>query len=343
MMIRTSKTDSKKSILKMSAKSHLSLLLLTVLLFDSPWMTVMANPRGGDVVMGQAVIHTESDTKTTISQTTDKAVINWQQFNIGTGEWTRFDQPSKTSVTLNRVKGQDPSLILGNMSANGQVFLVNPNGIVFGKDSRIDVSALVASTADITNENFMAGRYEFSIPGNPTAQIINYGSINAEQGGLVALVAPRVYNQGYIAAKLGRVILAGADIFTLDLYGDDLISLQISGDLLAYAQTADGQSLKQIVSNSGTIQADGGYVLLTTDVAKNVLDQVINMDGYVIARTAEQKNGTIVLKGGDSAEINIAGTIDASAVSAAAPYAGEVRITAGEIIRLNPDAQVLAH
>lgn len=320
-----------------------SILIVLVLLLAGQNTLLMANPKGGEVVMGQAAINKESDTKTTISQTSDKAVINWQQFNIGLAEHTQFVQPSKSAVTLNRVKGQDPSLILGKMSANGQVFLVNPNGIVFGKDSRIDVSALVASTADITNENFMAGLYRFNIPGIPSAQIINYGSINVEQGGLVALVAPHVYNQGYIAAKLGRVVLAGSDIFTLDLYGDDLISLQISDELLAYAQTADGQSLKQIVSNSGTIQADGGYVLLTTDVAKDVLDQVINMDGYIIAQSAEEKNGTIVLKGGDTAEINIGGTIDASATAANAPYAGEVRITAGEIIRLNPDAQVLAH
>ncbi|WDP89283.1 MAG: SBBP repeat-containing protein [Desulfobacter sp.] len=317
--------------------------VLIILLLAVPVSIALANPEGGNVVQGQAVINKESATKTTIHQISDKAIINWQQFNIGKGEHTRFVQPSKTAVTLNRVTGQDPSKILGKLSANGQVFLVNPNGIVVGKDSRIDVAGLMASTADITDENFMAGRYEFNISGHPDAKIINQGSINIEQGGLVALVAPHVENQGCIIAKLGRVVLAGADRFTLDLYGDDLIALEVGSDLLERAQTADGQSLKQLVSNSGTIQADGGYVLLTTDVAKDVLDQVINMDGYVVAQSAEERNGTIVLKGGDTADVNISGTIDASAGDADVDYAGEVRITAGEIIRLDRNAQILAH
>jgi len=141
-------------------------------LVSLPYM-VYANPTGGQVAAGNVTIRQESATKVGITQTTAKGIIDWQKYSIGANEQVQYYQPSASSVTLNRVVGQDPSQILGRLTANGQVFLVNPNGIYFGKNAQVDVAGLVASTHNIRNEDFLAGRYNFNIPGKPGASVIN--------------------------------------------------------------------------------------------------------------------------------------------------------------------------
>ena len=190
-----------------------------------------ALPQGGQVAAGNATI-TSPGTATTIAQGSDRAVIDWDAFDIGAGEAVTFRQPSASSVTLNRIHDQRPSEIFGSLTANGQVILSNPNGILFGPSSRIDVAGLVATTANIGADAFMRdAAWAFSNPGKAGASIINEGTITARNAGLVALVAPLVVNEGFIGARLGRIQLAAADTFTLDLYGDGLLSLsqQISG------------------------------------------------------------------------------------------------------------------
>ena len=172
--------------------------------------TALANPQGGTVVEGSATIVQETVDKLVINQTTGNAVIDWQSFSIGANEHTHFNQPSSTSHTLNRVTGSQVSQILGKLTANGRVTLVNPNGVFFGQNSTVDVSALIASTHNITNSDFMADRLNFTIAGNPNATVINEGLINVQDGGLVALVAPSVGNSGLIQARLGKIVLAAS-------------------------------------------------------------------------------------------------------------------------------------
>ena len=274
--------------------------------------TVWANPQGGKVVDGNATITTPSAKQTVIHQSSDKAIINWDQFNIDSGEHTKFVQPSAGSVTLNRVVGNDPSKILGQLSANGKLVLVNPNGVFFGPDSKVDVAAMIATTNDITNDDFMAGRLNFTIPGNPGAQIINQGTMTIQEGGLVALVAPFVQNNGLIQARLGKVVLASANTFTLDLYGDDLILFEADNTITEQLQDAFGNALDSAIKQSGVIEADGGYVLLTTDVAKNVVDNAINMTGIIKAQSVEEQGGTIILNAGEG-KTYVSGQLDASA------------------------------
>lgn len=150
-----------------------------------------AAPTGGQVVAGQATI-SQSGTTTTINQATDRAAIHWQSFGIGANESVRFNQPSASSIALNRILGQDPSVILGSLSANGQVFILNPNGVLFGQGARVDVGGLVASTLNLTNENFLAGRYAFAREG-AAGSVVNQGEIRAD-GGVVAFLAPEVRN-----------------------------------------------------------------------------------------------------------------------------------------------------
>src|SRR5689334_17736864 len=183
-----------------------------------------AAPTGGEVLAGNATI-TSSPGNTTIHQSSQNAALTWQSFDIGAGESVQFVQPNGQSVALNRVLGPDPSNILGNLSSNGKVFLLNPNGVLFGKSAQVSVGGLVASTASMSVDDFMAGRYKLT--GASDASIVNQGSIEAHEGGYVALLGANVSNQGTVVAKLGTVALASGSAFTLDVAGDGLLNVSV--------------------------------------------------------------------------------------------------------------------
>ena len=243
-----------------------------------------ANPVGGTVSAGSASI-SSSGTTLDITQTTDKAVIDWRSFNIAAGETTKFIQPSSSSIMLNRIGGGNPSQIFGHLSANGEIILLNPSGVLFGPGSQVDVNGLLATTAGISNQAFMAkGPLNFNQPGNPTASIINNGSITAAQAGLVGLVAPNVINNGLITVRLGKVQLSSADTFVMDLYGDGLMSFAVSPAVQ-----------KQLVENEGTISAAGGTIALTAAAGNSVVNSLIKADGELNAPAVAQKNGKIMI------------------------------------------------
>ena len=199
----------------------------------------LANPTDGHVTAGNVNIVTVSPNQLDIVQSSKKAIINWGDFSIGSGETTNFLQPGRNSWTLNRVTGGNPSAILGSLNANGNVLLLNQNGILFGPNSRIDVGGLVASTANIKDTDFLNDRFRFEdAPQGST--VINQGHITVAEGGLAALVAPGVANSGVIEAKLGKVSLASGTAFTLDLYGDGLVSLALNGEV---TQAPNGSAL----------------------------------------------------------------------------------------------------
>lgn len=273
-------------------------LLAAAILFASAG-GAYALPVGGAVSAGSATIGSGGGT-TTITQTSQNAAINWQSFNIGTGESVNFVQPNGSATALNRVLGADPSSILGSLNANGKVFLVNPNGIVFGPGASVNVGGLVGSTRNISDSDFMAGRYNFE--GNGPGSVVNHGTLNAN-GGSVALLGATVSNQGVIQAQLGSVALAAGDAFTLDVAGDGLLNVAVNKG-----------AVDALVQNGGLIQADGGRVLMTAQSANSLLPSSVNNTGVVRAQTLENHNGTIMLMGGmQSGTVNVAGTLDASA------------------------------
>jgi filamentous hemagglutinin family protein len=182
-----------------------------------------AAPSGGTVTTGSATIN-QSGSVTTINQSTNKASINWNSFSIAPSETVNFVQPSAQSVTLNRVVGTSQSLIQGAMNANGQVFLLNPNGVLFTNGSQINVGGLVASTLNITDENFQAGNYLFE--GNSQNSIINMGTISANNG-YVAMMGKTVANEGTIVATMGNVQMAAGEKISLNLNGNSLVKLTI--------------------------------------------------------------------------------------------------------------------
>ncbi|THF66278.1 filamentous hemagglutinin N-terminal domain-containing protein [Pseudothauera nasutitermitis] len=277
-----------------------------------PCHPALANPEGGQVVAGNATIHQESASKVGIRQTSDKAIIDWQKFNIGANEHVQYYQPSANAVALNRVVGQDPSAILGRLTANGKVFLVNPNGVYFGRNAQIDVAGLVASTHDIRNEDFLAGNYRFNIPGKPGAAIINEGVIRIADTGVAAFVAPSIANRGVVVARLGKVALAAANGFTLDFHGDELLAFLVSDEVAQTAFDLEGHQLTSFVESSGRIEAAGGYVLLTAKAAESAIHGVINHSGVIEATTVGQHNGEIILHAGKGS-LEVSGTLDASA------------------------------
>ena len=257
----------------------------------------VAGPNGGTVVGGSATIQGQGTGSVTINQSSQNTIINWATFNIGKGETTTFNQPNSSSVALNRViGGQGPSFLDGTLTANGRVFIVNGDGILFGANSSINTAGFLATTNDIRNEDFMAGKYNFNIPGLPNASIVNLGTITATSGGFAALVAPGVRNSGTITATLGTVSLAAGNAFTLDFYGDRLITLAVNDQIAAVVKDVQtGETLKSLVGNSGKLSANGGRVELTAAAARAVVDSVINNTGVIEANSIGTQNGMIVL------------------------------------------------
>ena len=293
-----------------------------------------ANPQDGVVSAGQASI-SSSGNVLSVHQTSDKAVIDWRGFDIGSGETTQFFQPSSGSIALNRVNSNSASHIDGSLLANGNIVIINQNGVLFGATARIDVNGLIVTTADIDNAAFMNsnGTLSFNKPGDPNATITNNGMITAGEAGLVGLVAPNVINNGLISAKLGRVQLASGDTATVDLYGDGLIEVAVSD--------AVGS---QLVRNTGTLTADGGRVALTAAAGSHIVNSLIENTGTLQAQTVGMKNGEIVIAAAGShmsggtktgySTVHVSGTLDASGKKSG-QKGGAITVTGDDIAVTN--------
>ncbi len=290
----------------------------------------LALPTGGQVVAGSAAI-CQAGAAMQITQSTDRAIINWNGYNIDVNELVKYIQPGVSSVILNRVTGADPSSILGQLAANGRVFIVNPNGVLFGASSKVDVAGLLATTFDIKDSDFIQGNFSFSQgPLKASSYVINQGQIKVADNGFVFLVAPAVSNQGLIVANLGKVVLASGSAFTVDFFGDGLVKYQVSGAAAQEVTGPDGKPLSSAVSNSGTIKADGGTVLLSVDAANELLSSVVNNSGIIEATSLGTQNGQIVLSGGSQGVVADSGTLDASGKQTG-QTGGAVELTGEEI------------
>jgi filamentous hemagglutinin family protein len=269
---------------------------------------VFALPQGGEVISGTVGINTPNANNMAINQGSDQAIVNWQGFDIGQQESVTINQPNRNSVILNRVIGENPSAILGKLSANGKVFLTNPSGILFGQGAQVNVGALVASTLNISNQDFLNRNYRFTQDKNkPLASIINLGDINA---GSVGLLAPSVENRGTILASLGSIALASGEKASLDFEGDGLINFEITQPVNGEIRDSDGNVLQSGVVNSGLIQANGGRVVLSALQAQGMIQSVVNNEGMIEAKGVEERDGKIFLLGAD--EVLNSGTLDVS-------------------------------
>ncbi|HSH98553.1 MAG: hypothetical protein ACAH07_07510 [Methylophilaceae bacterium] len=242
-------------------------------------------PTAGQVISGTASI-SQAGQNQTITQTTDKAIINWGSFSIGSSSSVNFVQPGSNSVVLNRVTGGDPSSILGSLSANGKVFLVNPNGIFFGFGSSVDTAGLVATTMSISDSDFLSNHYSFER--NSAASIENAGVITIRGGGYALLAADKVSNTvtGQINASKGSIGLVSADRVTIETQSDGLVGFSV-----------EGSALRQIASveNAGLISADGGKIVMSARGANELTGMVVNNTGVLRAQSIDEQDGAVIL------------------------------------------------
>nr|WP_319514534.1 MBG domain-containing protein [uncultured Cohaesibacter sp.] len=277
-------------------------------------------PTGASVASGSVGISSTSSDMT-ITQGTSNAIVNWNSFSIGKNNSVTFVQPDAASSILNRVTGDTTSTIAGILSANGQVYLVNPNGIAITPTGTVKVGAgFVASTLDITDEDYLSGNLTFSGDGS-SASVSNEGVITIGRGGYAALLGGSVDNSGTIAVPLGTVGLGSGEQITLDLSGDGFMQV---------ALPTDSEGDEALVSNSGTISANGGTVIMSAATAKEAARQAINMSGVIEAKSVSGHNGSIVIGGGDGGTVSVSGKVNASSKSGTG---GSIEIT-GDAIEL---------
>ncbi|MEM1005082.1 MAG: filamentous hemagglutinin N-terminal domain-containing protein, partial [Pseudomonadota bacterium] len=291
-------------------------------------------PTGGTVAAGNVTIGQPSGNQLQITQGSSAAIVNWNGFSIGSGATVNIQQPNAQSVILNRVTGDTTSQIHGQLNANGQVHLVNPNGIFIGPNGHVNTAGFVASTLAITDEDFLNGRYRYQGNGQ-SAAVENAGTISVVPGGYAALIGGKVSNSGVIRVPVGKVGLAAGEQVTLDVSGDGFLQVAVPSD-------SGDATMEALVTNSGRIEADGGIVHLKAASARDAARQVVNMSGVIEARSVGGVSGAVVLGGGGGA-VQVTGRIDTSApvtLVAASPRpvarsqsGGSITIT-GEAIEL---------
>lgn len=280
-----------------------------------------AMPQGEVIRSGKGEI-TRQDKDMTVNQDSKRLAIDWAGFDIANDERVTFRQPDRDSVALNRVVGDAASVIDGALSGNGHVYVINPNGVLFGKNASVDVGSLVASTARISDRdmtNFAgADGITMAIPEDSSAKVINAGTIRAE-GGLVVLHAAEVENSGTITNPAGTTALVAAR------------NLSLSADTAGKINfTVDGALAKAKALNSGMLKADGGYLVMTARSAGDVMSTVVNNTGTMEAKTLRQnEKGEILLDGGDNGIVELSGTIDASGMEAG-QSAGSIKAIGAE-------------
>jgi filamentous hemagglutinin family protein len=276
-------------------------------------------PTGGNVVAGSATIVTGSTPGVAVldvDQSTQRAVIDWKTFNLGSAAQVNFNQPGSSSATLNRVLDSNASQIFGKITATGQVFLLNPNGVYFGKSASVDVGSLAVTTDSIGNADFMAGKSTFTRNG-ATGSVVNDGKLQAGLGGYIALLAPEVRNNGVVIAHMGTVAMASGDSITLNFDGNHLAGI-----------TVKPSSIAALVENKGAVLAPGGLIILSAQAVDHLLGGVVRNSGTLEATGLVSKGGRIVLEASDS--IANSGTIAADAGADNSP-AGSVALTAPSI------------
>lgn len=246
--------------------------------------------------------------------------------DLKAGWRANIDQDSSSAKYVLFDTEADPTYILGNLNANGQVFVFDQNGVIFGANSKVNVGSIVASSGELksTNRQLDAGKVKIELD-NTDGEVVNNGSITVAEGGLAAFVAPTITNNGVINAKMGNVVMASGEEVTLDLYGDGMVEVAVQGEL------AEG-----LIRNRGNITANGGNVLVSAAIAKTAVDNVINMDGIVDVSSVSVKGGKIVLSGGSKGTVKVSGKLKASGTTG-----GDINVT-GENINVADTSELRA-
>jgi len=293
-----------------------------------PTSCAIAGPAGGVIINGIAgdSITRPNATTTVINQASSRLAINWTTFSSAEGEMIQFKQPNASAIVLNRVTSRIPSELLGNLKADGQVFVINPNGVLFGPKSSVDVGGLLASNLDMKSDSFLDGSQV--LEGGNAGAVVNRGALAAKPGGYVVLAGPRVTNEGAISAVQGEVLMAAGDKVTLRLSNTSLATY-----------TIDRGSLNALVQNSGRISANGGNgkVTLTATAANDIGRAVINHTGVIEAKSLQGTPGKIRLLGTGESDLLVNGALDASRTAGPAGLVetNAARVNIGEKALIN--------
>lgn len=303
-----------RSCLPAPVRSGLLVFCLTALVAPG----AHANPQGGKVISGNAEI-AEALGKLTVHQGSGKAIIEWESFSIDAGEITQFIQPGSNATALNRVMGVSPSVLNGILKANGNVWLINQNGVVVGPNGMIDVGGFMASTLEMDNDDFLRGG-DLALKGNSEAAVQNFGTIKAASGDIF-LVGRTVENHGVLGAFEGTVGLAAGNSVLIKAKGagDERIFVSAgegrvtnAGEIRSAVTElkAHGNAYALAINNPGAVRAtgtsqQGGRVFLKA-AAGQVLSQ-----GEVTAENADGSGGAIEMANG-AGEIQIGGIVSAS-------------------------------
>lgn len=279
-----------------------------------------ALPTGGTVTSGIGSI-SSMGSALSVTQSSQNLFTQFDTFNVGAAASVQFLQPNSSAIAVSRIVGGEVSQIFGRLSANGQLFLLNPRGVVFGQSAQVDVGGLVASSLKLSDKDLLSGQYALS-QGTGAGAVRNFGEIIAREGGLVALVAPTVENAGTIRADGGQIAMVAGDAVRLELGQGGLIGVTVDGGV-AQAQ----------IDNSGSLLADGGKVWMTARQAGDLVGSAVNQAGVVRANTVAQRNGEIWIDGGPQGTVTLGGQTLAMGTGAGeaggriAATAGDVRVT----------------
>lgn len=282
----------------------------------------LALPENGQVMQGNLQISQPQSHILQILQSSPTGIINWGSFNVDANQLVQFLQPGASSALLNRVIGQDPSQILGQIQANGRIFLVNPNGILFGPGSSVNAGSFMATTLSIQDQDFIQGRYNFyQDPNSALRAVVNQGEIHVTDGGFIALVSPLVDNQGLLVAQQGQVVLGATTRATLQVDARGLLQVSIpdgfrgqSGSTPQTVLLTQGQMSDSLAQLVGTGPSQGERIIQT---AQGI--QLVGAEGVLVNQGTVRADGGSVLMDSSQATVNTGGSL----VTA---DAGEIRV-----------------
>ena len=280
-------------------------------------------PTGGQVAAGVAAIGTNGNTMT-VTQSSNRAAINWNTFDIGSQAAVNFVQPSANAVALNRVNSPNPSQIYGQLSSNGQVYLINAAGVYFAPGAQVNVGGIVATTMSMSDAAFMAGSTTFNRNGS-TGKVINEGTIQTSLNGYIAMLAPEVRNSGLLLAQSGTVAMGAGESITLNFGPTSKLE----------SITVTEAQLDTLVENRHAIKAPNGLVILSARAANQLAASVVN-SGTIEAKGVSQQGGRIILEG---TTVTNTGTLDVSSDTA---QAGTIQINgknvsiSGNVVATSP-------
>ncbi|HHW9612680.1 TPA: filamentous hemagglutinin N-terminal domain-containing protein, partial [Haemophilus influenzae] len=309
------------------ALKPLSAILLSLGVTSIPQSVLASGLQGMDVVHGTATMQVDGN-KTIIRNSVD-AIINWKQFNIDQNEMVQFLQENNNSAVFNRVTSNQISQLKGILDSNGQVFLINPNGVAIGKNAIINTNGFTASTLDISNENIKARNFTFEqTKDKALAEIVNHGLITVGKDGSVNLIGGKVKNEGVISVNGGSIsLLAGQKITISDII-NPTITYSIAapeneainlGDIFAKGGNINVRAAN--IRNKGKLSADSVSKDKSGNIVLSAKEGEAEIGGVISAQNQQAKGGKLMITG-DKVTLKTGAVIDLSGKEGGETYLG---------------------